>query len=457
MKPHDDVPVAGAPVRTEAPPGPRRRIPGAYTLEFWRDPVGSLLEAAREYGDIVHWKFGGTDTYLVRDPEHIRRVLVTDQSAFMKGRALQETKRILGEGLLTSEGDLHERQRRLLQPLFRPDRVASYGDTIAAAAARVGAGWKEGETVDVHREMARLTLVVVGETVFDADLEPEADEIANAMRVSLDTLNLFMLPGAAALERIPIPAMRRFRKAQRCLDRTVARLLDERGAGHQRHGDLLSVLLAAAEEGDGPEHQVRDEAMTILLAGHETTATALTWTWYLLAHHPRVEVELERELRRLPPGRLPAAEDLPSLRYTEMVVREAIRLYPPAWLIGRRALVDYELDRYTIRKGSIVIVSPYVIHHDARFYPEPFAFRPERWTDEQRRKRPRYAYLPFGGGPRACIGEAFAWTEVILVLATLAREWKLESVPGHEAHLEPRVTLRPKGGLPMRLVRRGAS
>ena len=446
---------AAAGVGVREPPGPRERLPGAYTVSFWRDPIGSLLTLSRDYGDVVHWKFAGTDTYLLKDPEHIRRVLVADHRAFMKGRALQVARRVLGNGLLTSEGDFHDRQRRLLQPLFLPERVAAYGPAIVEAAERTSYRWQDGDTVDVQREMARLTLTIIGETIFAADLTGEVDELADALTVSLDTLNLFMLPYTGALERLPLPPMRRFRHAQARLDRTVARLLDRRAS--ETGDDLPALLAAAAKQHGWRSTEMRDEAITILLAGHETTATALTWTWYLLARHPEVEARLHRELDRELGGRAPGAHDLPRLVYAEMVMSEALRLYPPAWLVGRRALVDYELGGYPIRAGSIVIVSPYVTHHDPRFYPDPFGFDPERWTAEERRRRPRYSYFPFGGGPRVCIGETFAWTEALLVLATLAQRWTMRPLADYEADVEPRVTLRPKGGMAMVLTRRTSS
>ncbi|MDQ3866783.1 MAG: cytochrome P450 [Actinomycetota bacterium] len=441
--------------RAPRPPrGARLSIPGASTLAFWRDPIGSLLALAEHDGDVVHWKFAGTDTYLLKDPEHIKRVLVNDHRDFMKGRALQVARRVLGNGLLTSEGEFHDRQRRLLRPLFLPERVASYGPRMVEAAKRTSARWREGETVDVQREMARLTLAVIGDTIFAADLAAEADELADALTVSLDALNLFMLPYLGALERLPLPSMRRFRRAQARLDRTVARLIDERRRAGEKGDDLPSLLLAAAGRNAWREREMRDEAITILLAGHETTATALAWTWHLLACHSEAEAMLHRELDRELAGRPPTVRDLPRLTYADLVVKEALRLYPPAWLIGRRALVDYRLDDYEIDAGSILIVSPYVTHHDPRFYPHPFRFDPARWTPEERKRRPRYSYFPFGAGPRVCIGETFAWTETLLVLATLAQGWRMRSLPGYEPRLEPRVTLRPRGGMPMTLARR---
>jgi cytochrome P450 len=439
------------------PRGPRERVPGSYTLSFWRDPIGSLQALSRDYGDVVHWKFAGTDTYLLKDPEHIKRVLVTDHRAFMKGRALQVARRVLGNGLLTSEGDFHDRQRSLLQPLFLPERVAAYGPTIVRAAERSSDRWQDGGTVDVQREMARLTLAVIGETIFTRDLDAEADELAEALTVALDTLNLFMLPYVGVLERLPLPRMRRFGHARARLDDTVSRLLEVREPPREREHDLPSLLREAAEQNGWGGPEMRDEAITILLAGHETTANALTWAWYLLGRHPEVESRLHQELDRELGGRPPAVRVLPRLTYTGMVVSEALRLYPPAWLIGRRALIDYDLDGYEIASGSIVIVSPYVTHHDARFYPDPFRFDPGRWTPEERRRRPRYSYFPFGAGPRVCIGETLARTEALLVLGALAQRWRLRPRRGHEPRLEPRVTLRPKGGMPMTVTRRSRS
>jgi cytochrome P450 len=438
------------------PEGPRRRIPGAYTLAFWRDPIRSLETLAREHGDVVHWTFGGTDAYLLKDPDHIRRVLVADHRAFMKGRALQVTKRVLGEGLLTSEGDFHDVHRRVIQPLFHADRIREHAGAMAAAAARARDRRRERETIDIQREMARVTLAIVGETLFSTDLEPEADEISEALTASLDGLNLFMLPHTDPLERLPLPPVRRFHAARRRLDDTIARLLDERRTSGVERADLVSVLLAAERKEGWSRADLRDEAMTILLAGHETTASALTWTWWLLARHPEAEAKLHEELDRVLAGRLPTADDLPRLGYADMVVSESMRLFPPAWLLGRRVLVDYDLDGYRFARGSIVILSPYVTHRDPRFYPDPLAFDPDRWTPAARRSRPRYAYFPFGGGPRVCIGEAFARTEAILVLATLAQAWRFRPPEEYEPRLHPRVTLRPKGGMPMKLELRRA-
>jgi cytochrome P450 len=431
--------------RLVAPPRPRQRFPGQHALAVWRDPLGSLLALAREYGDIARWRFRGTDYVLLVRPEHIKRVLVTDHTAFVKGRVLQEVKDVVGEGLLTSEGEVHRGQRGAIQPAFRRQRVAGAAGEMVASAVDVSSRWRKGQTIDAHREMTDLTLDVAGRTLFGADLGGELDEIRDALGVVLERQAWVAHPLARMLGRLPLPSARRRERAHERLEATVARIVAagrENGVG--RH-DLLALLLR------GSDREARDQAMTILLTGHETMANALTWTWALLARHRDVEAKLHAELATVLDGRPPTAADLPALVYTEMVLREVLRLFPPVWRIGRRALVHYELDGYAIPAGSILVMSPFVTQRDPRFFPEPRRFDPERWTPEEARRRPRYSYFPFGGGPRICIGEGFAWVEGKLLLATLARSWRLRPVAGHELRAQPLVTLRPRGGLPVTL------
>jgi cytochrome P450 len=425
-------------------------------LAFWRDPPGFLLALAKEHGDIVGFRWGRSTEYLLNNPEYTYRVLVAEQGSFMKGQALQEAKRILGEGLLTSEGELHDRQRRLIQPLFQPRRVERYGETMVRCAEELSNRWRHGATIDAQQEMARLTLAIVGRTLFAADVEGEAREIGIALTDALDSIKTLTLPWSRVIEVLPIPVMRRLRHARERLDRTIYTLIRERRTDGHQGDDLLSLLVRASQDDGGAmgDEQIRDEAMTLFLAGHETTATALTWTWFLVAQHPNVEARLHEEVDAILGDRPPTASDTTLLAYTDCVLREAIRLYPPAWLIGRRALVDFEVESYVVPRGAIVILSPYVSHRDPRWFAEPERFDPERWTEEQLSGRPRWAYFPFGGGARTCVGEAFAWTEAKLVIATLARRWRLRQSPGCQVELHPRVTLRPKGGMPMTLERR---
>ncbi len=365
----------------------------------------------------------------------------------------------IGEGLLTSEGEFHLRQRRLAQPAFHRQRIANYATTMTDYAQRTGERWQDGATLDISQEMMRLTLAIVGKTLFDADVEKEAEEIGEALTTSMELFDRFTLPFNALLEKIPFsPSVKRFEQAKARLDATIYRLIAEHRANGDS-GDLLSMLILAQDtEGDGgrmSDLQLRDEAMTIFLAGHETTANALTWTWYLLSQHPEVEKKMQAEIDTVLAGRAANAEDWPKLRYTEMVLAEAMRMYPPAWIMGRRALHDYQIGEYFVPANSIILASPYIMHHDPRYYPDPDRFDPQRWTAEARESRPKFAYFPFGAGPRICIGEQFAWMEGVLLLATLAQKWQLRLVPGHPVEMQPLVTLRTKHGMRMTLHKRG--
>ncbi|HEY1014008.1 MAG TPA: cytochrome P450 [Herpetosiphonaceae bacterium] len=440
------------------PPGPPPTLPGRRLLAFRRDPIGFLQGLAREYGDLVFYRTGPRHVLLVNEPELIKEVLVTQHRNFIKSMVLQRTRAILGEGLLTSEGEHHLRQRRLVQPAFHRQRIAAYGAAMVELADRARQRWRDGAAVDMHQEMMRLTLAVVGRTLFDTDVEGEADELGQALNDLMQLFDLLFVPFSALLERLPIPSTRRRQRAAARIDATIYRMIDERRKDGRDHGDLLSMLVMAQdEEGDGrgmTDRQVRDEAITIFLAGHETTANALTWTWYLLAQNPAAEAELHAELDRVLAGRPPAFEDLPTLRYTEMVLRESMRLLPPAWAVGREALAPFELGGYALPARTVVVTSQFITHRDPRWYPEPERFDPGRWTPEAQAGRPKFAYFPFGGGPRICVGESFAWMEGVLLLATLAQQWRCRLAPGASVELLPLITLRPKHGMPMIVERR---
>lgn len=440
------------------PPGPKRTLPGLNFFNFRRNSLEYLQSVARDYGDVVYFKLGPQNAYFFNHPDYVKDVLVTHNQSFMKGRALQRSKRLLGEGLLTSEGEFHRRQRRLAQPAFHRGRVASYAETMVDYAVHTRERWRDDETLDISHEMMRLTLAIVGKTLFDADVESEADEIGDALTSVMKLFNLLLVPFSELLEKLPLPQVRRFDKAKERLDATIYRLIDERRRSGRDHGDLLSMLLLAQDEeeqsGQMTDEQVRDEALTIFLAGHETTANALTWTWYLLSQHAEVETKLHAEIESVLAGRLPTAEDVAKLKYTEMVLAEAMRLYPPAWAIGRLVVKECEIGGYTVPKGALVLLSQYVTHRDARFFPEPERFDPERWTPQAREARPQYSYFPFGGGPRRCIGEGFAWMEGILLIATLAQTHRLRLAPDHKAGLQPVITLRPKHGMRMNIAKR---
>jgi cytochrome P450 len=427
-------------------------------LALQRNPL-KFLEGVARYGDVARFRLGPVFVYLVNDPELIRSVLVTRADAYHKGRALERARRLLGQGLLTSEDAVHLRQRRLMQPAFHRDRIAGYGETMVRYAARSADRWHTGETIDVHKEMAGLTLAIVGKTLFDADVEAEADEIGKALTEALELFQrLLMVPYGEFLEKLPIPSTLRFRSARARLDATIARLIAERRRNPKDRTDLLTLLLLAQDtEGDGgrmTDTQLRDEAMTIFLAGHETTANAMAWTWHLLSQNPEAEARLHEELDRVLEGRAPGVADLPRLRYTEMVLSESMRLFPPAWILGRRAIVDHDLGGYRIPAGSILLLSQWITHRDARYFPDPLRFDPQRFTPEAQASRPKFSYFPFGGGPRVCIGEGFAWMEGVLVLATIARRWRFVPVDGIPVTPAAMITLRPKAGLPMRIEER---
>lgn len=439
------------------PPGPRSRYPGSHLVAFRRSPLDFLQRLARDYGDVAAVSLGRTRIFLVSDPELIKDVLVTHHQHFHKGPGLQRAKHLVGEGLLTSEGEHHRRQRRLAQPAFHQRRLATYGDLMVTCAEATGERWRSGPAqVDVHQEMLRLTLAIVGRTLLGSDIEGDAAEIGRAVAASLAVFQRFsMLPFASLLERLPLPAVIRFERARARLEAIISHLIETRRAEGADRGDLLSMLLLATDEENPGDRmtdvQLRDEALTILLAGHETVANALSWTWYLLARHPEVESRLHAELSSALGERRPTAEDLPRLDYARRIVAEALRLYPPAWVIGRRAMAPLELGGWVVPGGTVVLMSPWVTQRDPRWFPEPERFDPERWTDAARGDRPRFSYFPFGGGPRVCIGEHFAWMEAVLVLTTLARTWRPGLVPGAQVALQPSVTLRPRHGLPMEL------
>jgi cytochrome P450 len=452
-------------VSVAAPPGPKLSLMASF---LYRPGLGNPLEffsdVARTYGDIASYHIAGEQLFLVNEPQLIKDILVTHHKNFTKSRGLERAKRLLGNGLLTSEGAMHLRQRRLMQPAFHRDRIAAYGRTMVEYAERTRRSWSDGATLDVAREMNRLTLSIVGKTLFDKDVESQAAEVGEALTGVIESFWMMLLPFADLLERLPVPKLRRARMARARLDQIIYGMINERRASGRDHGDLLSMLLTAQDEespsarsnggGAMTDQQVRDEAMTIFLAGHETTANALTWTWYLLSGAPQVASKLHDEVDRVLQGRLPDVADLGSLAYVERVVTESMRLYPPAWLVGRRAIADYPIGSYVASARSILIMSPYIIHRDARYYVEPERFDPDRWTPEFKATLPKFAYFPFGGGPRQCIGESFAWMELILIVAAIAQQWDLRLVPGHPVELQPLITLRAKHGMRMTVTRR---
>ena len=440
------------------PPGPRGRLPTGNLLDYTRDHLGFLTRCAREYGDVVGLRFVNVPVYLLNHPDYVEYVLVRNNRNFIKSRGERKSLGFLGNGLLTSEDSFWRRQRRLAQPAFHRERISAYGEVMVECTGGMISGWQDGETRDVHRDMMRLTLEIVASTLFGVPLgSAEFEEVGDVLATISQRFTgrggvFFQVP-----EKVPTPGNLRFRRAVRMLDALIYRIIQDRRARGEDVGDLLSMLLAVRDEETGEgmtDLQLRDETMTVFLAGHETTANALSWTWLLLSGHPEVESRLQEELREVLAGRPPTVDDLPRLRYTDMVVKESMRLYPPAWAFGREALADCEIGGYHVPAGTQLIMSQWVMHRDPRYYEEPSKFRPERWGGDSTEGLPKYAYFPFGGGPRLCIGQSFAKMEAVLLLATIAQQFRLRSTPGEQIVPQPSITLRPKNGMRMVLEKR---
>ena len=422
------------------------------------DTITYLTKCAREYGDIVFFRFLGVPACFVNKPEHIESILVTQNSNFVKSKDYRAMRRVLGNGLLLSEGEFWRRQRKLIQPAFHQGRIAAYAEVMIAHTQRMLASWSDGQSLDMHEAMMRLTLGIVAKTLFDADVSHEAEDVDAALTV---LMGKFLRQAGMALLLpvwVPLPTSQLLKRAVGRLDKVIYSIIEQRRASGQMSGDLLSVFLQAHDdEGVGmTDRQLHDEIMTLFLAGHETTANVLSWTWYLLGQNPQVEEKLTEELSRVLAGRVPTPADLPRLAYTDMVLREAMRLYPPVWVIGRRALAPFRLGDYELPADTNVLISQLIMHKDARYFPDPQRFDPDRWStsNPQSASLPRFAYFPFGGGPRVCIGAGFAMMEALLLLSTIAQQFRIEVSPELKVKVQPTVTLRPKHGIPATLKRR---
>lgn len=443
------------------PPGLRMNLPFYLFRKFFKpgNPI-LLFEHLRRYGRAAHYRILFHDVVLLHEPSDIREVLIDKAASFGKDRTQKRMKILLGEGLITSDGETHKRGRRIAAPAFHRQRIQRYANQIVERTDTLSAQWQAGKPLDVSAEMMRLALQITARTLFDTEVTPEIHVINDQVNIIMDLYNyLVALPRAELLLDSPLPGMKRFRRAKARLDHVVDGMIRARReeiaqtGDLQERGDLLSMLLAARDdqaEGDGralDADQLRDQILTLFLAGYETVANALTWTWLLLGQNAEAEARLHAELDEVLAGRLPNLDDMPRLEYTGMVLAESMRLYPPAWAMGREALEDVSIGPYRLRKGTMIFFSQYIVQRDPRWFPDPLSFRPERHTAEAKAARPRFAYFPFGGGGRQCIGESFAWMEATLALATIAQRWRLELVPGQRIELQPKITLRPKDGI----------
>jgi len=445
------------------PDGPRINFALAIIAQmlpkvFPFDPLAFNLMIARQFGDVAYYRVGPLKVYQLNHPDLARQILVEQPDKFRKPRFITRAFRpFAGNGLLTSDGALWRQQRKLIQPAFRHTHVATYGDVMSAHATRLAGEWRHGEVREIQAEMMKLTLGVVVQSLFGADITGEADDIGRLMTVVLDASNQRINSALQVPDWVPTSRHRREKRALAKLDAILQSLIHARREGSGEKGDLLSTLLMAVDEESGArmsDRQLRDEMMTLFLAGHETTANALTWTWYLLSEHPEVEARVVEELDRVLSGRVPTVADLPNLVYGEMVVREVLRLYPPAPGVAREPIDDIRIGGYDVPKGSLVTVIMYALHRDPRFFDDPERFNPDRFRPGWDDRIPRYAYLPFGGGPRVCIGNGFAMIEARLILATLAQRYRLTMEPGQQVVPMQLVTVRPKHGIRMRLTAR---
>jgi cytochrome P450 len=430
------------------PPGPKGTLLGGNLAELRRDPLELYTRCAREFGDVSTLRLGLRRVYLINHPDLIESVLVTNARNWIKHYALRMNRSLLGDGLLTSDGDAWLRQRRLLQPLFHRDRLAGYGALMVDLAELLADSWRDGETSNLHTDMTQLTLEIIARALFGAGLPETAREIGTVLSVVGRSFNRRLRGFIVLPESIPTPANLRMRRAVRRLDQILYDLINRRRAEAGRD-DLLSILLHARHEDGGrmTDRQLRDEAMTLFLAGHDTTALTLSWCWYLLARSPQVYDALQAELASVLGGRAPTPADLPRLPYTERVVLETMRLYPAAYMMGRQAVAPCELGGYQLPAGATVLMAQWIMHRDPRWFDEPERFHPDRWADGLAKRLPKFAYFPFGGGGRMCIGNSFALMEACLVLATLARRCRFTLAPGTVVRPAPAITLKPAAGI----------
>lgn len=438
-------------------PGPEGNSLVGNLTQLGEDPLVFLTNCAREYGDIVPLRLGLTPACLLTNPEYIEQVL-KDRESFIKGKGLRALRRLLGEGLLTSEGDSWFRQRRLAQPVFQQKRISGYGKVMVEYAQQMLNVWQDGETRDIHEDMMRLTLNIVMKTIFNQDVsEGESKAIANAVDVAMHWFESKRKQGFLIWEWFPRPENLRYKNAIQQMDKSIYKIINQRRSSSENPGDLLAMLMEARDEDDGSQmsdKQLRDELATLILAGHETTSNTLSWTWMLLAQHPAVQTKLLDEINTVLEGRPPTVADLPRLRYANMVIKESMRLYPAVPSFSREAVKDCEIGDCLIPAGCSIIISQWVMHRSPKYFENSEVFQPERWENDLEKRLPKGVFIPFGDGPRICIGKGFALMEAVLLLVTIAQKYQLSLVPDHNIIPQPSITLRPQSGIKMVLSKR---
>ncbi len=438
---------------------PKQNFLFGSALVFRKDPISFLMKTSEDFPEIARFRFAHLPMVLLSDPETVRHVLQTNNKNYKKGIEYEHLKPVLGEGLLTSEGDFWLRQRRLAQPAFHKDKIAGFAEEMVACTSDILDKWdeKKSSAIDIHSEMMHLALNIVGRTLLSTNVLDEANEVEKALAISIEE-SFHRVQALINLPLwLPVPRHLKYNKSRESLNKIVEKIIRERRNSAHRYNDLLEMLMDVQDEDTGEkmsDKQLRDEIMTIFLAGHETTANALTWGIYLLSQHPGVLSKFYEEIDSVLGKRTPSFDDLKNLPYLNQIIHEVLRLYPPAWILGRTALADDEIAGVKVSKGNNMIISPYQIHRSKKYWENPDDFVPERFTPEKMKDLHKFVYFPFGGGPRFCIGNNFALIEMQLIFAMIGQRFRFQLEPGFKVEADPLITLRPKYGMKMNLSTR---
>lgn len=426
---------------------------GIYQLlSFRKNPIKFLEKLSKKYENIIRFKLGPQDVILLNDPDLIKDVFVTNNHKFIKSKGLQMAKAVLGEGLLTSEHDLHARQRKMIQPSFSAKKISYYSEIMTDFTLNYSNSLKDGDEKDLSSEMMSLTLDIVCKALFDSDVEADTKKLQDSLGILIEMFDEVTNPFYYLLKNTSLPKYKKFNEAKEFVDQIIFKMIKERRGNSHERNDLLSTMLNAQDEDDKKgmsDIQIKDETLTLFMAGHETTANLLTWTLYLISQNQRVEAKIIQEINNVVGDRTPNYDDIHNFTYLKKVLTESMRVYPPAWVIGRINTEDHILNNYKIPKGTVILASQYIIHRDSRFYQSPLKFIPERWNEERKNNIPKYAYFPFGTGARVCIGEQFAWSEGILILSILLKRWRFILSKEQKIDVKPLITMRPKYGMKM--------
>ncbi len=436
------------------PPGPKGLPIVGSLFAFMKDYIGFLRSVAKTYGDFAYFELAGRKIYLINNPEFIKDILITNNRNFSKSKVLKRSKIVVGEGLLTSEGETHLKNRRLIQPLFHNKAIPNYADLMVSETKKFIDKWENDSVIDLHNEMMKITQTIVVKSLFGTDLGNKTQELIKSLNFIMNMFPRLLMPFSEILDYLPLPSTIRFKKELKNIDNIIFELIEKRKNNYENKYDLLSILLSSKDEKGNSyftPNQIRDEVITFFIAGQETTSNSLCWAWYLISQNPEQRKNLYKEVEEVLGKNVPKIDDINKLKYVNNCFKEALRMYPPAWVVSRRVLNDYQLNGYTIPAGADIYMSQFVVHYDNKFYEEPDDFNPDRWEDEN---LPRFAYFPFGGGTRRCIGEPFAIMEAVLIIALVAQNFELELEPGFIVEMQPLITIRPKYGMNMIVKKR---